>query len=178
MAQELVRLEKLLHALVRATDSLLLPSGKGLHFVEDSNQLSTQALGALRTLSQSYDHPQSTEQLGHHVSAVWHAWERRRDQLLPAMERGARCGSAFVVAWQPAGQAVGVAGGSETAAAAAPCHACPLPAVQQTLALVGVVCANPLCTRLPSVAPGRAGEEPALERLQRCRGCRVAGYCR
>lgn len=116
-----------------------------------------------------------------HARVLLSAWEQRRDQLLPAMERAARCGSAFLVTWQPAGQAAGGGGGASEAAAAAavPCQACPLAAVHQALGLAGVArsapALHPLCTRLAS--SGGAGEELALERLQRCRGCRVAGYC-
>lgn len=108
------------------------------------------------------------------MAAVRDAWEQRRNQLLPQMERAARCGSAFVLAWQPAGKP---ASGSTSAGAPAPAprRSCPLPAVQQELALARVVCANPLCTRLGASIV--AGEEAGGEPLQRCRGCRVAGYC-
>lgn len=101
-------------------------------------------------------------------------WERRLTDLLPLMERGARCGSAYMVVWQPTGRAASNTGGSAAAARSRRC-ACPLPAVQHVLALAGVACANPRCTRQKDISSHL--DEASEGRLQLCRGCRVAGYC-
>ena len=166
MAQVLQRLEQLLHMACRAADSLLLQPGEA-RFAAANDIPSKQIQGAMEAPSQEV--PQSRKRLEAQgiAAAVRGAWEQRRRQLLPPMERAVRCGSAFAVTWQPAGTAAS-GGGAEVAATAAPNHSCPLPAVQQALALAGVACANPLCTRLGSSCG--VGEAVAGERLQRCRG--------
>lgn len=172
--QALQLLEELWRMACLVADSHLLP-GEEARFVLANQHPSKQIRDALTTVGKGQ--LQSRKQLEAHGigAAVRDAWEQRRDQMLPLMERATRGGSALMVGWQPAGRPT--TGGSSEASgvAAVPCSTCLLPAVQQALALAGVACANPLCFQLSSSSG--CGAEAALERLQRCRGCRVVDYC-